>query len=125
MHLHEESIVITKQISCLCFRYATALAENLGNPSHIMSFLLVFLFWFSWSPYIGIRIYQEITGNEVENPLIHFGAVWLGILNGLWKFPIMMMSPQFRLALRIFFLTICCRTQGRLQAEILGLDPDD
>lgn len=106
--------------------YATALAENLANPSHIMSFLLVFLFWLSWSPYIGIRIYQEITGVEIDNPMLHFGAVWIGILNALWKFPIMcLMSPQFRLALRIFFLTICCRTQGRLQAEILGLDPDD
>lgn len=108
------------------FRYATALAENLANPSHVMSFLLMFLFCLSWSPFIGIRIYQEVTGNEVENSLIHFGAVWIGIINAVWKFPIMcLMSPQFRLALRIFFLTICCRTQGRLQAEILGLDPDD
>lgn len=108
------------------FRYATALAENLANPSHVMSFLLMFLFWLSWSPYIGIRIYQEITDTEIANPLIHFGAVWIGMLNALWKFPIMcLMSPQFRLALKIFFLTICCRTQGRLQAEILGLDPDD
>ncbi|KAG5679214.1 hypothetical protein PVAND_008799 [Polypedilum vanderplanki] len=106
--------------------YATALAENLANPSHVMSFLLVFLFTLSWSPYIGIRIYQEITGQEIDNPLLHFGVVWVGILNSFWKIIIMsMMSSQFRLALRIFFLTICCRTQGRLQAEILGLDPDD
>lgn len=73
-----------------------------------------------------IRIYQEITGVEIEDPMIHFGAVWVGILNSVWKIIILsMMSPQFRLALRILFLTLCCRTQGRLQAEILGLDPDD
>lgn len=35
------------------FRYATALAENLSNPSHVMSFLLVLLFFVSWLPYIG------------------------------------------------------------------------
>lgn len=120
------SLSSLSELKYFCFRYATALAENLANPSHIMSFLLVFLFWLSWSPYIGIRIYQEITGNIIDNPLLHFSVVWIGIINALWKFPIMcMMSPQFRLALRIFFLTICCRTQGRLQAEILGLDPDD
>ncbi|CAO1313656.1 unnamed protein product [Diamesa hyperborea] len=106
--------------------YATALAENLANPSHIMSFLLVFIFWLSWTPYLGISIYESITGNIIDNPLLHFGAVWIGILNSFWKVVIMsLMSPQFRLALRIFCLTICCRTKGRLQAEILGLDIDD
>ncbi|CAG9799997.1 unnamed protein product [Chironomus riparius] len=106
--------------------YATALAENLANPSHVMSFILVFLFALSWSPYVGIRIYQEITGVNIDDSIILFGAVWIGVFNSFWKIIIMsLMSPQFRLALRIFFLTICCRTQGRLQAEILGLDPDD
>lgn len=75
--------------------------------------------------FFRIRIYQEITGVEIDNPLLHFGVVWIGIMNSFWKLIIMSgMSPQFRLALRIFFLTICCRTNGR-QAEILGLDPDD
>lgn len=106
--------------------YATALAENLANPSHIMSFLLVFLFWASWSPYIGIRIYQEITGEEIDNPLLQFGAVWIGMMNCFWKIIIMsMLSPAFRLQFKILILVVCCRTQGRLQADILGLDPDD
>lgn len=106
--------------------YATALSENLANPSHIMSFLLVFLFWLSWSPYIVLRIYENFTGIVVENQLIHFGAVWIGVLNSFWKIIIMsMMCPQFRLALRIFCLTICCRTKGRLQAELIGMDPED
>ena len=92
--------------------YATALAENLANPSHIMSFLLVFIFWLSWTPYIGITIYESITGNIIDNTLLHFGAVWIGILNSFWKVVIMsIMSPQFRLALRIFCMTICCRTK--------------
>lgn len=106
--------------------YATALAENLSNPSHMMSFALVFAFWISWLPYIGVRIYELVMGVVIQNPLLHFGVVWFGILNSFWKIIIMTgMSPQFRLALRVFCLTICCKTRGRLQAELVGLDPDD
>lgn len=106
--------------------YATALAENLSNPSHIMSFSLIFAFFISWLPYIGLRFYEFVTGTPVQNPLIHFGVVWFGVLNSFWKFIIMTaMSPQFRLALRVFCLTICCKTKGRLQAELIGMDPDD
>lgn len=36
-----------------------------------------------------IRIYQEITGVEIEDPMIHFGAVWVGISNAVWKIVIM------------------------------------
>lgn len=106
--------------------YATALAENLANPSHIYSFCLVFAFWASWTPLIGVKVYEVVTGNIVQNPLIHFAVIWIGVLNSFWKFVILSsLSPQFRLALRIFCLTICCKARGRLQAELIGLDPDD
>lgn len=106
--------------------YATALAENLSNPSHIMSFALVFTFWISWLPYMGLRFYEFCAGGPVENQLLHFGVVWFGVLNSFWKIIIMgAMSPQFRLALRVFCLTIFCKTKGRLQAELIGMDPDD
>ncbi|XP_055380664.1 G-protein coupled receptor 52 isoform X2 [Condylostylus longicornis] len=106
--------------------YATALAENLSNPSHLMSFALVFAFWASWLPYICVRIYEGVTGYIIENSLINFAVIWLGVLNSFWKIVIMIsMSPQFRMALRVFCLTICCKTKGRLQAELIGLDPDD
>lgn len=36
--------------------YATALSENLSNPSHIMSFALIFCFWLSWAPYAGVKV---------------------------------------------------------------------
>lgn len=42
--------------------YATALSENLSNPSHIMSFVLVMAFWVSWAPYAGLRIYTVVNG---------------------------------------------------------------
>ncbi|CAD7082669.1 unnamed protein product [Hermetia illucens] len=104
--------------------YATALAENLSNPSHMMSFTLVFAFWISWLPFIGLRVYELVAG--YNNPLVHFAFVWIAVLNSFWKFIILtLMSPQFRLALRVFCLTVFCKTKGRLQAELIGLDPDD
>lgn len=106
--------------------YATALAENLANPSHMMSFVLVFAFWASWLPLIFVRIYQGVTGYVIQNSMVNFGLVWIGVLNSFWKIVIMTaMSPEFRIALRVFCLTICCKTKGRLQAELIGLDPDD
>lgn len=106
--------------------YATALAENLSNPSHWMSFVLVTVFWLSWTPFICVRMYEFFTDQEIKVPMLHFTIVWLGMLNSFWKFVIYIsLSPQFRLALRILCLTACCRSKGRLQAELIGLDNDD
>ncbi|XP_017769978.1 PREDICTED: probable G-protein coupled receptor 52 [Nicrophorus vespilloides] len=106
--------------------YATALSENLSNPSHIMSFVLVIAFWVSWTPYIGVKIYEYIMGVKLTHPFLHFGIVWIGFLNSFWKSIIIVtMSPQFRLALRIFCMTICCRYKGRMQAELIGMEADD
>lgn len=105
--------------------YATALAENLSNPSHAMSFALVAMFWISWFPFIAVRVYELFLG-DIGMPLVEFSIVWLGVLNSFWKVLIITtMSPQFRLALRVFCLTIFCKTKGRMQAELIGLDPDD
>lgn len=105
--------------------YATALAENLANPSHAMSFALVAMFWVSWCPFISVRIYELFLG-DINMPMLDFSIVWLGALNSFWKVLIITaMSPQFRLALRVFCLTIFCKTKGRMQAELIGLDPDD
>lgn len=106
--------------------YATALAENLANPSHLMSFALVFSFIVSWTPFISVRSYEVLFNTTINFPLLNFALVWFGIMNSFWKILIMTsMSPQFRLALRVFCLTICCKTKGRLQAELIGMDPDD
>lgn len=47
--------------------YATALSENLSNPSHIMSFVLVLTFCVSWAPFAGLRIYAVINGPPQVN----------------------------------------------------------
>ncbi|CAH0546119.1 unnamed protein product [Brassicogethes aeneus] len=101
--------------------YATALSENLSNPSHVMSFALVLAFWFSWTPYISVKLYEYFTGTRLQMQFLHFGIVWLGFLNSFWKSLILItLSPQFRLALRIFCMTICCRYKGRMRAELIG-----
>ncbi|KAJ8946020.1 hypothetical protein NQ318_023267 [Aromia moschata] len=106
--------------------YATALAENLSNPSHKMSFVLVVAFWLSWSPYICIKLYEYFANYKLQVQFLHFGIVWLGFLNSFWKSIILItLSPQFRLALRIFCMTICCRYKGRMQAELIGMEADD
>ncbi|XP_074035002.1 G-protein coupled receptor DopEcR isoform X1 [Leptinotarsa decemlineata] len=105
--------------------YATALAENLSNPSHMMSFTLILTFWMSWIPYIGVKLYEYFTAPMENHQVLHFAIVWLGFLNSFWKSIILLtLSPQFRLALRIFCMTICCRYKGRMQAELIGMDDD-
>lgn len=101
--------------------YATALSENLANPSHIMSFVLVLLFWASWAPFILVRGYEGWTGHRLTFlPHLHFAVFWLGVLNSLWKaFVLVLLSPQFRVMLRILGLTICCRERARLQMELI------
>lgn len=107
--------------------YATALAENLANPSHITSFALVATFWISWAPYAGVRLYEFWDGAELKQPLVHFAAVWAGILNSFWKVIILIaLSPRFRLALRLLCLTVCCRSKARARAhaDLAGLEDD-
>lgn len=106
--------------------YVTALSENLANPSHIMSFVLVVAFWLSWTPYVMVKLYEFFMGVEIQLPYLHFGIVWIGFLNSVTKsIIIIMLSPSFRFALRIFCMSICCRYKGRMQAELIGMEQDD
>lgn len=107
--------------------YATALAEALANPTHIMSFVLIMTFWISWTPYIGVRLWEHFTASRIQVPFLHFGLVWFGVLNSFWKGIILLtLSPDFRLLVRFFCLTVCCRgNKARLQAELMGMDMDD
>ena len=106
--------------------YASAVTESLANPSHIMSFVLILTFWASWTPYIGVRLWEHFTSSRINIPFLHFGLVWLGVLNSFWKALILLtLSPDFRLLVRFFCLTMCCRPKGRLQAELMGVDMDD
>lgn len=106
--------------------YATALSENLSNPSHLMSFVLILTFWLSWSPFIFVRMYEYWSEHRLTFPHLHFAVFWLGILNSVWKALVLItLSPQFRLMLRILCLSICCKQKGRLQVELIGMEVDE
>merc|ERR1711911_20713 len=92
--------------------YTTALSENLANPTHLMSFILVMTFWLSWLPYICLTLYEYIMSERLETPFLHFTVFWLGICNSFWKiFIYTSMSPLIRTKLRTFCLSICCRSK--------------
>ena len=93
--------------------YTTALSENLANPTHLMSFILVMTFWLSWLPYICLTLYEYIMSERLETPFLHFTVFWLGICNSFWKiFIYTSMSPLIRTKLRTFCLSICCRSKS-------------
>uniref|UniRef100_A0A8D8YP76 Probable G-protein coupled receptor 52 n=1 Tax=Cacopsylla melanoneura TaxID=428564 RepID=A0A8D8YP76_9HEMI len=107
--------------------YATALAENLSNPSHNMSFSLIMTFWLSWLPYIVVKLYEYLSGHIISFiPQLHFLVVWLGILNSVWKgIVLILMSPQFRIMLRLLCISVCCKQKSNWDVELIGMDSDD
>ncbi|GIY40752.1 g-protein coupled receptor 52 [Caerostris darwini] len=94
--------------------YATAVSENLSNPDHLMSFVLIILFWINWTPWFGFRIYEQISKTKEEYHALHFWLLWLGITNCIWKFFVYLtMSPKFRFNLKRLCLSTCCRAPTR------------
>ncbi|KAK4026887.1 hypothetical protein OUZ56_015911 [Daphnia magna] len=100
--------------------YATALSENLSNPTHLMSFILVMTFWLSWLPFICLTLYEYLAQHRIDSiPFLHFTVFWLGICNSFFKlFIYVAMSPLFRHKLRIFCLSyLCCGAAKRNNAN--------
>ena len=94
--------------------YATALSENLSNPTHLMSFVLVMTFWLSWLPFICLTLYEFVAQHRLDVPFLHFSVFWLGVCNSFWKVLIyMIMSPNFRSRLKRFCFSVCCRGKSR------------
>ena len=91
--------------------YATALSENLSNPTHLMSFVLVMTFWLSWLPFICLTLYEYLAQHRIDSiPFLHFSVFWLGISNSFFKlFIYVAMSPLFRNKLRLLCTSVCCR----------------
>ncbi|KAG8198955.1 hypothetical protein JTE90_001755 [Oedothorax gibbosus] len=100
--------------------YATAISENLSNPDHLMSFVLIVLFCITWMPWFVFRIYEVASLDQMTDydpqdyHALHFWLLWLGITDCIWKFFVYLtMSPKFRLSLKWLCLSLCCRTPTR------------
>ncbi|XP_023218468.1 beta-4C adrenergic receptor-like [Centruroides sculpturatus] len=99
--------------------YNTVLSENLSNPEHLMAFVLILFFWLSWLPWFSLHIYEQINGRMKEGHPLHFWLLWLGIADCFWK-PIVyfVMSPKMRLGLKVFCMSMCCRSKARQQLVV-------
>ncbi|GFQ73182.1 g-protein coupled receptor 52 [Trichonephila clavata] len=94
--------------------YATAVSENLSNPDHLMSFVLILLFWITWMPWFCFRIFEQVSQTTEEYHALHFWLLWLGITDCIWKFFVYLtMSPKFRLNLKRLCFSTCCRAPTR------------
>lgn len=106
--------------------YVTALSENLSNPTHVTSFVLIVTFWICWTPLMSIKAYQQLGGVPAVPGHVRFAALWLGISNSVWKaFVLIFLSPQFRVMLRLLCLTVFCKRKSRAELELLQLDMED
>jgi len=102
--------------------FITALTANLANPDHAMSFVLVLLFWISWSPCVVLKTYEYLSDTRVNINHFHFFVFWFGALNSFWKSIIYLaMSPKFRYGLKLFCLSLCCQRR-RHEQEAAMLD---
>ena len=100
--------------------YTTALSENLSNPTHLMSFILVMTFWLSWLPFICLTLYEYLTEHRLDIPFLHFSVFWLGVCNSFWKFLIYVaMSPAFRKRLRLLCVSFCCGAKTNSSSEMI------
>lgn len=92
--------------------YIAAAADMIAHPYHMMSVVLILVFWISWLPWLALCVYEHFAG-KLELPLLHFCTAWLGVLNSFWKTLIyVLMNPQFRCGARLFCMSLCCKSKS-------------
>lgn len=83
--------------------------EALCEPSNMMTFILIILFLVSWTPWICFRLYEQITQQEINYPILQFIISWVGIANSFWKVIIYVtMSRKIRRRVIRMLLHISC-----------------
>ncbi|XP_043208756.1 probable G-protein coupled receptor 21 [Amphibalanus amphitrite] len=106
---HMAARVRTSYAQTLDKEYLSAVVENLANPDIVMTFVLTVLFWLSWLPYIGLRLFEFAAGAPVDAPFLHFSLFWMGMLNSVWKLLVYLVaSEDFRRGLRSLCRSLCC-----------------
>ncbi len=92
--------------------YTSAVIESLTNPSHVMSLVLVLVFWVSWLPWICVKVYRHFSVSDDDWSLVLFCLFWLGVLNSFWKLVIYVsLNSKFRQGLQAFCLSLCCQSK--------------
>ncbi|XP_037074291.1 G-protein coupled receptor 52-like [Pollicipes pollicipes] len=106
---HMSARVRTSYAQQLDKEYLSAVLENLASPDIVMTFVLTLLFWLSWLPFIGMRMYEFAVGYHLDAPFLHFTLFWLGMLNSVWKMVVYLVaSADFRRGLRALCRSVCC-----------------
>lgn len=71
-----------------------------GNASHNLTLAITLTFLLSWLPWLTLQAYQKAAGS-VDDPMAHFGTMWLGIGSSCWKFvALVTMNSRFRKGLK-------------------------
>lgn len=66
--------------------------ESLLDSTHVLSLVLFLIFLFSWMPFC-VDIYGYVS--ELQVPSVY--SFWIGVSQGIWKFPIMIICcPRYR-----------------------------
>ncbi|ODN03322.1 putative G-protein coupled receptor 52 [Orchesella cincta] len=106
---------LKSDITSMDKEYASALTETLANPAHLTSFILVVFFWVTWLPFLLITFLEYLAQWKIQIQFLHFTVFWMGMCNSFWKLLIYLaVNKNFRFQLRIFCLSLCCRTKNRL-----------
>ncbi|XP_055343496.1 G-protein coupled receptor 52-like [Paramacrobiotus metropolitanus] len=105
----------------------TSTTENLYNPTHRMSFVVIVAFALAWLPWFLLLLCQRVLpfASAEQAAGWHFGCVWFGISGCAWKFPVYCaMSRRFRRCLAQFLWSLClkCRFRKSLEDDSASID---
>lgn len=94
------------QNSLLC---GGLMKETLSDPDHMMSFMLILIFWLAWLPWICVGLYEQFAQRIIEIPILQFCVSWIALSGSVWKLPIyLIMSSKIRSDIEQMFHKISC-----------------
>ena len=99
--------------------------DNLKNPTHRLSFVIIVSFALGWFPWFILLTHEKVTQRAADIPYLHFACLWFGICGCIWKFPIYcIISRRFRRCLLHFFRSLCvkCLTRKHMEDDSASVD---
>lgn len=97
-----DKLTHTVEIHCVQGPHRASTVEDLEEVKDVLKIALII-----WILYVFFSFDQV--------PFLHYTVFWMGLCNSFWKLVIYItVNHNFRFQLRIFCLSLCCRTKGRL-----------